>query len=611
MAGPYKQDKRIGDLQTPLGDDTLVLIKFDATEGVSELFEFRIEALCAKEKILDFTDAIGNHCSVSISVPGGKRWFDGILTETQCLGQGNGGLVYRLILRPWLWVLSQRRDSWIFHDKTAPQIIEDVFNDHPGLALRKSLLSKTNYPKLEYCVQYRESDMDFVCRLMEQHGISFHFRHSEGKHELILGDDAGAWKKLGKRPYYAISGQHLRQEEHFSDWIPERRFTTGVVALKDYNFKTPGNKLEVRKEGDAGFEHGKLEMYDYPGLHTKENEGNFYAQVRIDMERAADERFLASGDCASCFPGAMLTLEKHPSGDQNKDYVVLRCTHALVAEQYRSVWGGGGDISEAYHGSYELMRSSRPYAPPIVTEKPAVQGPQTAVVVGDNEISCDEYGRIKVQFHWDRGPDKSMWCRLSQVWAGKNWGGMFIPRKGMEVIVDFLEGNPDQPIIVGCVYNADNMPPYPLAGQKNIAGLKSNSTEGGGGYNEFIFDDTKGKELIRTHGQYDLETTIEHDERRTVGNNETGTVGANRTTTIGKDDTLTVGKNLKVTAGDTIVLIVGAASLTMKKDGTIKLKGKDITIEGSGVIRTKAQIRSVHTSAGDMDIKGAMVKINT
>lgn len=609
MAGPYKQEKRIGELKTPLGDDTLVLVKFEATEGVSELFEFRITALCAKKEILDFTEAIGKHCSVSINVlPRGKRWFDGILTETQCLGPGTGGLIYSLVLRPWLWVLSQRSDSWIFHEKTAPQIIEEVFDDHPGLAVRRSLLGKSNYPKLEYCVQYRESDMAFVCRLMEQHGINYHFRHSEGKHELILGDDSGAWQKLGKRPYYDIKAQHMREEEHFFEWVPERRFTTGVVTLKDYNFKTPGNKLQVRKEGDARYVQGKLEGYDYPGLHTKEDEGNFYAQVRIDMERAADERFLASGDCASCFPGALVSLAKHPSGDQNKDYVALRCTHSLTSEQYRSVTGGVEDVGAAYSGSYELMPATRAFAPPMVTEVPVVQGPQTAIVVGDNEISCDEYGRIKVQFHWDRGPDKSMWCRLSQVWAGKNWGGIFIPRKGMEVIVEFLEGNPDRPIIVGCVYNADNMPPYKLKDQKNIAGLKSNSTEGGNGYNEFIFDDTKGKELIRTHAQYDLETTIEHDERRTVG--KTGTVG-NRTSSVGVDDTLTVGKNLKVTAGDSIVLLVGAASLTMKKDGTIILKGKDITVTGTGNIKSNANLRSEHVAGADMIIQGAMVKINS
>jgi type VI secretion system secreted protein VgrG len=277
--------------------------------------------------------------------------------------------------------------------------------------------------------------------------------------------------------------------------------------------------------------------------------------------------------------------------------------HLLVPEHYRSVTGGGEDVSEAYRGSFELMRSTRAYAPPMVTEKPTVRGPQTAVVVGDNEISCDEYGRIKVLFHWDRGPDKSMWCRVSQVWAGKGWGGMFIPRKGMEVIVDFLEGNPDQPIIVGCVYNADNMPPYPLAGQKNIAGLKTNSTEGGGGYNEIAMDDTKGKELIRTHAQYDQESKIENDERRTVG--------VDRKTIIGKDDLLNVGKNLKVLAGDSIVLEVGAAKLTMKKDGTITLNGKDITVTGTGNIETKAGIRSKHKATADMIIQGGMVKINS
>jgi type VI secretion system secreted protein VgrG len=642
MASPNTQDRRIGELKTPLGDNTLVLTGFQATEGVSELFECRIEALCSKDEILDFTEAIGKHCSVSINcIGGGKRWFDGILAESQCTGIGNGGLNYSLVLRPWLWVISHRKDSWIFHDKTAPQIIEEVLDDHGGLAVRQAILKKT-YPKLEYCVQYRESDMAFVCRLMEQHGISYHFRHSEGKHEMIMGDDSSAWKKIerGARPYYPVEGQHARKEEHFFDWIPERRFTTGKVTLKDYYFETPGNKLEVQKTGDAGFEHGKLEGYDSPGLYTKESEGEFYAQARIDMERAADERFLATGDCASCYPGSLVSVEKHPYGDMNKEYVALRCTHSLSREDYRS--GGSSETTETYRGSYEFIRSNRSYAPPLVTEKPFVQGPQTAVVVGDGEIHCDKYGRIRVRFHWDRASDQSMWCRLSQVWAGSGWGGMFIPRKGMEVICDFLEGDPDRPIIIGCVYNADNMPPYPLAGQKNIAGIKSNSTEGGGGYNEFIFDDTVGKELIRTHAQYDMESTILHDERRTIMNdrstaitnnesllvlmdrattvgrnrteliigNEVMTVGKKRTTKVGDNDTLTVGKNLLIKAGNSITLKVGGSSIKITKT-KILIKSQLVEIKASMAFKSTAGLISKHIAKGFMTIKGALVKINS
>ena len=617
MANPYTQKNRIGELFTPFEYDKLLLTRFDGTEGISELFEFRIEALSVEENYLNFDEALGKHCSVSIkTIDGGKRWFDGILTETQCLGLGNGGIAYRLVLRPWFWVLSRRLNSKIFANVSVPKIITEIFGKHAGLMDFDNVLSK-DYPDLEYCVQYRESDMDFVCRLMEENGISYHFVHTQGAHKLVMGDGVAAWKTISRntRPFIPLSDQHQGAEEHFFDWVPERRFTIGQTTLKHYDFKHPGSSLLVTEKGDAKYEHAQQEDYDYPGRHLDEKLGHHYAKARIDAERAEDQRFMASGDCVSCAPGMLVTLTRHTSEDQNKEYLALRCTHSLVSESFRS--GGGQDIEEAYQGSYEFMRSNRNYAPPQVTEKPYVFGPQTAKVVGEQDIPCDEYGRVQVQFHWDREPAQSMPCRVSQLWASKEWGTMFIPRKGMEVIVEFLEGDPDQPIIVGCVYNADNMPPYKLGGMKNIAGFKSNTTEGksgGGGYNEFILDDTKGKEVIRTHAQYDIETTALHDETRTIKNNRTSTITKNDKLTVHGDSATRVDHKITIDAGDSITITVkgvGGDSQIFMDGNKISLSAKTVEIKAKMLFSSESDAISKHSAGALMSIDGKLVKINS
>lgn len=611
MANSYRQDTRVGELKTPLGKDTLVLVRFDGVEGVSEPFEYRIEALSSRENI-DFDGAIGKHCTLVMNtIDNRKRYFDGILTEVQWMGIRDGGFLYRLVLRPWLWVLSQRRNSLIFHNKTAPEIISLIFGKHAGLAnFDQAGLSKP-YPQLEYTVQYRESDMAFVCRLMEHHGISYMFEHTDGAHKLILFDTVSGRDPIpgGQRPYYPLTGQYRRDEEHFYHWIPERRLTTGKTTLNDYEFKTPSAQLLVERTGDAAYEHGKLESYDYPGKYVKQQQGSTYVQSRLDMERASDGRFLASGDCIGCAPGMLVELAKHPTKELNKTYFALRCTHSFLAEAYSS--GAIADSSETYQGNYEFLRADRSYAPPVVTEKPFVHGPQTAKVVGPKgeEIHCDEFGRILVRFHWDRENDNSMWCRVAQVWAGRNWGGVFIPRIGMEVVVEFLEGDPDQPLVVGCVYNGDNKPPFDLPGNKNINGWKSNSTIGGDGYNELVFDDTKTKEVIRAHAQRDLDTTVENDERRTIHHDRKTTIDNDETHKVGKDRKTNIGKNDKLDVGDTLTIEAG-------KQITLKVGGSEIVIDGQSItvkalhVGTKGMVTAKHEAAATLTVKGGMVLIN-
>ena len=599
MASSYTQDKRIGKLETPLGKDKLALLAFDGREAMSDVFEYRVEAVSQDKAILVFDDAVGKHCTITLNtIGGGERIIDGILAEASWIGTRREGHIYELVLRPWLWVLSKRVNSLIFHDKTAPQIIEKIFQEHSGLADFRQSLSKS-YPTLEYVAQYRESDMEFVCRLMEEHGISYHFRHAKGKHTLVMGDGTSAYATVPRssRPFIAIDARHRRDSEHLALWRPERKFTTGKVAMTDYDFKKPSANMKADKTGDASYENGKLESYIYPGRYVDPSHGQDYAQVHLDRHRAEDQRYYAEGDCASFFPGALFTLSDHPDGNQNKQYLVLGVSHEFQGESYRS---GTGDAA-SYTGKYELMRADKQFAPSASTPKPYIRGPQTAEVVGDGEIDCDKYGRILVRFHWDRKSDQSRRVRVAQVAAGKSWGAIFTPRIGMEVMVDFLEGDPDQPIITGCVYNGENMPPFGLPGSKNISGWKSNSTTGGGGYNEFVMDDSKGKELVRMHAQYDLDSTIENDERRLIEND--------RKTTIHNNDTLDVTNEIMIKAGQKITLMVGASKITMDMM-SIKIESPMVEITTSLQFKSESKLLSEHKAGALMNINGTIVKIN-
>ncbi len=624
MSSFMTQDKRAAKLITPLGKDKIVLSRFDGSEGLSELFEYRIEGLSADENI-NFDDAIGKNCTVNMNTLGGEvRHFDGILVEAQWLGVSLDAYAYRLVLRPWLWMLSQQTDSYIFSDKTAPEIISEIFGKH-GFAKFANKLSRA-YPKMEYTVQYRESDMAFVCRLMEQHGISYYFAHSEGEHILNLCDENSSFASIpgNQREYIPISGHHRREKEHFFHWMPERRFTTGKVTYKDYDFKEPSKDLKAEKEGSSKYTNASLEHYDYPGKYVVKKDGTDYADVRLNQKLSQDGRFIAAGDCISCFPGCLMTLKNYPSKDNpiselNTEYLAVRCVHTYMSEAFRT--GAVADSDVSYQGNYEFVKSDKTFAPALVTEKPFVQGPQTGKVVGEGEIDVDEHGRILVLFHWVRNDAKSRRCRLSQVWAGKNWGGIYIPRVGMEVIVEFLEGDPDQPIVIGTVYNGDNKPPYDLPAEKNLAGIKSNSTTGGGGYNEYVFDDTKGEELVRQQAEKNMDSLVKNDETRSINNDQTLTIDHDQTFCIGKkkdgsrtgdvkvNDTLNVGKKLYIEAGTEIKLVVGQSKITMTST-KIKIESVNVEIKASAEFKSSATM-SKHSASGIMDIKGSLVKINS
>jgi type VI secretion system secreted protein VgrG len=590
MALKLSQGSRFAVLNTPLGKDELVLTRFEASEALSEPFEYTVEALSETEDV-DFNAALGSDCCVSIeSYNGSQRRFNGVLVEARWLGLKEMYYCYQLVLRPWFWLLTRTSDCRIFANKTALDIVQEVFGEH-DFAKYDNRTSENCHTR-EYTVQYRESDFNFVSRLLEEEGISYFFEHSEDSHVLVLADAKSSYSPLNGGPimFRQLAARERRNEENFSEWVPGRRFNTGKVSLKDYDYLKPSNALLSEKDASASYANSTLEGFDYPGRYTEKSVGDKYARVRIEAEQASDERCQAAGDAVSLFPGALMDFGNHPNKSQNREYLVLRAHHTYTSEHYRSTSGSHAD--ELYEGRYECLPSDKPFRYPMRTAKPVVRGPQTAKVVGQGEIDVDKYGRIICQFHWDRNKDESRRVRIAQVWSGKRWGGIFIPRVGMEVVVDFLEGDPDQPLVIGTVYNDDYMPPYDLPGSKNIAGWKSDSTEGGGGYNEIIFDDTKGSELIRTHAEKDQEETVENDRKITVKHDHDEYVG----------NTMTVEAQLQMK------LVVGESSIVMKPD-SITIKSPRITIKADMMLTATAPKTTVK---GDvtLTLNGGMVFIN-
>ncbi len=595
------QETRVAKLTTPLGKDVLVLESFNCREGLGELFEFHVDALSeAEEPPIDFDKVIGNNCCVSIKRhDDSERHFSGVLTEAQWRGtrvvqkvekKGNFH-TYSLVLRPWLWMLSRVSDCFIFSDKTIPDIIKEIFKKHPFAHLGEWSLTGS-YPELEYCVQYRETDLQFVCRLMEEAGIYYFFEHSETGHNLILADSSAAHKDKqgGSELVYIPLGTGQRDEEFLHTWFAGRRFASGKFALNDYDYMKPNKDLMSEREGGGAYKNANLERYDHPGRFEEKSVGLDYAGFRLEAEQATDRRCKAEGDAVSCCPGMLMKLVDHPEKSQNVEYLIVHAEHAFSSNFYRS--GGGSNAEEIYSGHYEFLPKDIQFRMPQVTPKPVIHGLQTAKVAGEGEIDVDECGRIIVNFYWDREKKNSRRVRIAQVWSGNKWGGIFIPRVGMEVVIEFIDGDPDRPLVTGTVYNGENTVPYDLPTEKTIAGVKSKSSEGGDGYNEFVFDDDKGKELIRLHGQRNMEAKIENDVTKDVGNNQTETIG----------------NVWKVTAINKIEFIVGSSKIVMDPK-SITIESITITIKAQAVLEASSTLTTVKAS-GILTLQGGLVKIN-
>ena len=619
---PITQDKRVAKLETALGKDVLGLARFEITEGLGELFEWRLEAVSEQANI-DFDKAIGRPCSITFKTYDTERPFHGILAQAQWVGIKGQYNIYNLEVVPWLWLLSRITNCRIFSEKSVPDIIQKVFQDQGFTDFR--LILSEDHPVREYCVQYRETDLAFVSRLMEEEGIVYYFEHSTDKHTLVMVDSNSAYKAVPNRStiqFIPSVGADWPGREHLHDWQKERRFRSGKVTLNDYNFKQPNSSLKAEKEAATNYNRSRQsELYDHPGNYKERSLGDRFAKVRLEAEQAFDNRRHASGEAVTLFPGGLVTLEKHPTSSENRQYLVVRASHTYVTEAYASAADATG-ANEAYDGRYEFLPSEQPYRCPFTTPKPLVYGMHTAKVVGPSgeEIHVDEHGRIRVEFFWDRDKSQSRWTRVAQLWAGKEWGFQYIPRVGMEVVVVYEEGDPDHPIVIGSVYNGDNKYPYSLPANKTQSGVKSHSSKGGGGYNEFMFEDKKGQENIRMHAEKDHEVVIENAETWTIGKIFMPPNGSpSRKTDIKNgDDVLTIDMGnqetnvklgyIKETAFQKIELVCGQSKITMTPV-SIDIESVMINIKGQAMVDVKGTLTTVKGDA-ILTLKGGLTLIN-
>ena len=701
----FTQDERPLRVKTGLGKDALLLERFSGEEGVSTPFRFTLEMLSENASV-DPADVLRKPITVTVVIPGGKeRHFHGIVNRFSAGGRRAGLTSYRAEMVPWLWFLSLTSDCRIFQNLPAMDIVTKVFDDLGYKDYKPKVMG--TQPKRVYCVQYRESSLAFISRLLEEEGIYYFFEHTESSHMLVLSDVPGQMPpcpQVSKLRMAATQSYGMAEEPLVTSVELEHAAVTEKIELTDYNFEKPSSSLRASVAGKH-----KDEIYDYPGNYGAREDGDRFAKLRLQQKEAEREVLRGESNSPSFTAGHRFDLTEHANRTLNRGYYLTHVRHAASIPNYTT---GAGEFE--YANAFHAIPQTIPYRPPLVTPRALVLGSQTAVVVGPagEEIYVDKYGRVKVQFFWDREGKKdansSCWVRVSSSWAGKNWGLIQIPRIGQEVIVDFLEGNPDQPIITGRVYNAEQMPPYGLPANMTQSGLLSRSSKGGSAANanEIRFEDKKGSEQLFIHAEknQDIEvennethwvghdrkktvdndetTHVKHDRDETVDNNETISIGGNRsedvakdesisigggrsenvgkdeaitiagarTESVGKDETITiagsrtktvskdetvtvegkravevikddaltvqgarksqvekddslqVGKKLNIIVADEISIKTGDASIVLKKNGDITIKGKNITLQGSGKISGKAD--------GDVVLKGSKVTAN-
>ncbi|WP_162301267.1 type VI secretion system Vgr family protein [Nitrincola tibetensis] len=586
----YSQKSRLLAIDTPLGEDAFLLTRIEGEEAMSSLFSFEIE-LYSERASVKAADIVGQNVTLKIM----QTDEEGLKTDAYTFinahvrrfreeGQQLQNLrSYRADVVPWLWFLTQTSDSKIFQNKDIRQIASEVFADNGFNDFEFRLFGQ--HPVREYCVQYQESDFTFLSRLFEEEGIYYFFKHEANKHTMILSDhDIGTNVCEEGKVSYRSSG--LSEDAIFA-WSHQHEFRTGRLVHRDYDFTKPADRLQTFDKAMMdvpGVE--RFEQFTYPGRYQSKLLGEPLIRLRTEHNEALHDQVFGKSHCRSFRSGHKFELVRHDDAAQELDtYLLVSVQHRAEDYSYTSC----DEESRGYENEFVCMPASRVYRPPLKTGWPKMLGPQHAKVVGPEgeEIYTDEYGRVKIQFPWDRygqnNENSSCWVRVSHQWAGRNWGSIYIPRIGQEVIVDFYDGNPDRPIITGRVYNAEQMPPNSLPANKPRSTIRS-KTHKGKGFNEFSFEDEAGNEFIYIHAQKNMEVQVQNSHHKRVEYDDTATIGNNSYLAVAQDRIEKVDQNQHTTIiGNLTEKIDGNQGVTLGGSQHIKVGG-DMTYKVSGEI---------------------------
>jgi type VI secretion system secreted protein VgrG len=619
------------DIATPLGAGVLTIVSFNGAEALSQLSAFRI-GLKSRRPDIAGEEMLGQNVTIYLELHGRKaRYFNGYVTRWSGVAEtfdatpgqkATKAFLYQATVSPWLWFLQRQSNSRMFQNKTVPQIVQEVFGKHGGLASYK-LDVRRSYPVWEYCCQYRESDFRFVSRLLEQEGIYYYIEHDNGKHLLVLADSSSQHVEAEGYEEVRFDEVSRQDAETLRQWQGHTEIQSGRYVVDDYNFKKPKTKMDAMVERQRSHPYAGYEIYDHPAEYDEPGDARQIAGTRLDELQTQYQVFGGSGNVRGLQPGKQFKLARHPVEAFNTKLLVVQASYNASSSSDVSGAGSGFEFG----CEVAAIPATQQYRPARDTPKPYALGPQTAVVVGPagEEIHTDEHARIKVQFRWDRygkaDQNSSCWIRVAQPWAGNGYGALAIPRVGQEVIVEFLHGDPDWPLVVGSVYNGQNVPPYSLPAEKTRWGLKSRSSKGGGSsnFNELRFEDKMGAEEVYLHAERDHNLFIKNDRKERIGNESH--------LEVEKDALAKYGADVhRQTTGDELTQVDGGVHFKVGQDwhakvGTltavdagqeIHLKaGTNVVIEAGAQLTLKVGGNFVNINAGGVYIKGSMVMINS
>ncbi|WP_312604644.1 type VI secretion system Vgr family protein [Kosakonia cowanii] len=590
----------------------LLFWKISGREALSEAFSFTLQLLGTDAR-MDRSQLLGKPVTVTLPTQGlsGNRYLNGKITRVAVSAvelSGTRYAVYQLTVEPDLWPMKRDRNLRIFQGQTVPQIVKTLLGEYQ-VNIEDKLTG--SYRTWEYCVQYQESSFDFISRLMELEGIAYHFKHEADKHTLVLTDAATQHQPFSGYefiPYHQTPSGGSTDEEGISQWALEDSVTPGIYSLDDYDFRKPNAWLFQARQNPNSPSPGAIDVYDWPGRFVEHGHGEFYARIRQERWQVEHQQIEGTATAIGIAPGCTFQLTNAAFFNDNGEYLVTAAHYNFEENRYAS----GADSQTVHRIDFSVIPSSVVFRPPQHTPWPRTYGPQTARVVGPQgeSIWTDKYGRIKVKFHWDRlakGDDtSSCWVRVSSAWAGQGYGGVQIPRVGDEVVIDFINGDPDRPIVTGRVYNEASMPPWALPAAATQMGFLSRSKDGSvDNANALRFEDKAGEEQVWIQAERNLDTHVKNDETRSVGGSQTVNITRDHSgkvagthfqatqlshdEVIGGDFTQKVQGNLTLASGSSIKLVTGQSALILGANGTVTLQCNDFKIDalGSGQINTK------------------------